>query len=53
MTANLFENSWPKFLFGAVLEVSGIPVCCLIAQTENMFCCQMYFRLYEMTPDFD
>ena len=28
------------------------PICCLIAQTGCIFCCKMYFPLYEITPNF-
>ena len=51
MNSNLFENSWAKFPFVAVLEVLGNPVYCLYAQTEYIYCFQMYLSLYETIPN--
>ena len=51
MNSNLFENSWAKFPFVAVLEVLGNPVYCLYAQAEYIYCFQMYLSLYETIPN--
>ena len=48
----IFFKQSEKFPFAAALEFSELAVCCLIAQTEYIFCCQILFPFHEINTIF-